>query len=152
MRVGDSLYDKEDLAAAKDILAKAEAKSAKQSFVLALPHDGVVAKQIDKSAPTRIVDWTGHVMSQIQHYPRVAPADSAHIAADEMILDIGPFSASFFAGAVQLAGTVVWNGAMGVTETPNLHDPVGPTAHGTETILEALTGEFCHKPYSSGRR
>lgn len=148
IKVGASIYDKEGVSLAKDILAKAEEKAGKQPFVLALPHDGVVATKIDKAAPTRIVDWTGHVMSQIQHYPKPSPADSSQVQANEMILDIGPFTSSFFAGAVQLANTVVWNGAAGVTETPSLHDPIGPTAHGTETILEALTGEFGHKPYT----
>lgn len=148
IKVGASIYDKEGIKFAKEILAKAEAKSKKQPFVFALPHDGVVATKIDKAAPTRIVDWTGHVMSQIQHYPKTSPASSSQVADDEMILDIGPFTSSFYAGAVQLANTVVWNGAAGVTETPSLHDPIGPTAHGTETILEALIGEFGHKPYT----
>lgn len=65
-----------------------------------------------------------------------------------MILDIGPFSGSFIAGGLQLASTVVWNGAMGVTETKGLQGPVGPFAHGTELLVEAMLGQFGHRPFS----
>jgi phosphoglycerate kinase len=65
-----------------------------------------------------------------------------------MILDIGPFSGAFIAGALQLAGTVVWNGALGVTETEGLQGPVGPFAHGTELLTEAMTGQFGNRPFS----
>lgn len=146
--VAKSLYDKEDVSLARDILAKAHEKAQKHRFVFALPHDVVVAKKIDKTAPTRIVDWSAHVIADIENYPKRPPLVSSHIKDDELILDIGPFSASFIAGALQLANTVVWNGAAGVTETQGLHDPVGPTAHGTETILEAIIGDFGHKPFS----
>jgi phosphoglycerate kinase len=146
--VAKSLYDKADVPLARDIIAKAAEKAAKQPFVFALPHDAVVAHKVDKTAPTRIVDWTAHVVADIENYPKRPPAVSSRIKHDEMILDIGPFSASFIAGAIQLSGTVVWNGAVGVTETKSLHDPVGPTAHGTETVMEAIIGEFGHKPFS----
>ncbi|HWT55844.1 MAG TPA: phosphoglycerate kinase [Candidatus Microsaccharimonas sp.] len=146
--VAKSLYDKEDISLARDILAKAAEKAKHAPFVFALPHDAVVAHKVDKAAPTRIVDWSAHVIADIENYPKRPPVVSGHIKADEMILDIGPFSASFIAGAIQLSNTVIWNGAAGVTETPALHDPVGPTAHGTETILEAIIGEFGHKPFS----
>lgn len=146
--VAASMYDKGDVPLAKQIIAKAAAKAKQQPFVFALPHDGVVANKIDKTAPTRIVDWTAHVVADIENYPKRPPAISGHVKEHERILDIGPFSASFIAGAVQLSNTVVWNGAVGVTETPSLHDPIGPTAHGTETILEAIIGEFGHRPYS----
>jgi phosphoglycerate kinase len=146
--VAKSMYDKADVPLAKDVLAKAEDKARKQPFVFAVPHDAVVAHKIDKTAPTRIVDWTAHVVADIENYPKRPPAVSSHIKHDEMILDIGPFSASFIAGAIQLAGTVVWNGAVGVTETKSMHDPIGPTAHGTETVMEAIIGEFGHKPFS----
>lgn len=146
--VADSMYDKNDVPLAKQIMAKAADKAKQQPFVFALPHDGVVANKIDKTAATRIVDWTAHIVADIENYPKRPPAISGHVKEHERILDIGPFSASFIAGAVQLANTVVWNGAVGVTETPSLHDPIGPTAHGTETILEAIIGEFGHRPYS----
>jgi 3-phosphoglycerate kinase len=146
--VAKSLYDEADVPLARDIIAKAAEKAKGQHFVFALPHDAVVAHKIDKLAPTRIVDWSAHVVADIENYPKRPPAISSHIKPDESILDIGPFSASFIAGAIQLSNTVVWNGAVGVTETPSLHDPVGPTAHGTETVMEAIIGEFGHKPFS----
>ncbi|HEX7368476.1 MAG TPA: phosphoglycerate kinase [Candidatus Saccharimonadales bacterium] len=146
--VEDSLYAKEDLPVARDIIAEAEAKAAKTPFIFALPRDGVVAHKADKTAPTRIVDWSTGMVADIENYPKRPPALSSHIAPHEMILDIGPFSASFIAGGIQLAGTVVWNGAVGVTETPSLHDPVGPTAHGTEIIVEAMLGQFGNRPYT----
>ena len=65
-----------------------------------------------------------------------------------MILDVGPFSGAFIAGLMQLAGTAVWNGALGVTETKGLRGPVGPTAHGTELLMEAMLGQFGNRPYS----
>ena len=63
-------------------------------------------------------------------------------------MDIGPFSGAFIAGSMQLADTVVWNGAMGVTETDSVQGPIGPFAHGTELIVDALLGEYGHKPFS----
>jgi 3-phosphoglycerate kinase len=146
--VAASLYDKDELSVAKDIIAKAATKAKDKPFVFALPRDAVVAEKIDKAAPTRLVDWGANIVADIEHYPKLPPAISTHIHPHEMILDIGPFSASFIAGAIQLSGTVVWNGAVGVTETASLHDPVGPTAHGTETIVEAMLGKFGHKPFS----
>lgn len=146
--VAASLYDKADLPTARQILAAAKEKAAKQPFVFALPRDAVVAHKVDKTAPTRIVDWSTHVITDIEHYPKLPPLVSTRIEPHEMILDIGPFSAAFVAGAIQLAGTVIWNGAMGVTETPALHDPIGPTAHGTELLMEAMLGEFGHRPFT----
>jgi phosphoglycerate kinase len=68
------------------------------------------------------------------------------VGDDESILDIGPFSGAFIAGSMQLANTVVWNGAMGVTEVEGLQSRVGPFSHGTELIVEAMLGQFGHKP------
>lgn len=146
--IGHSLFNKEEIPAAKDILAKARAKAEKGRFTFAIPRDGVVAHKVDKTAPTRIVDWSAHVIASIENYPKRPPANSGHIKEDEMILDIGPFSGSFIAGGLQLASTVVWNGAMGVTETKGLQGPVGPFAHGTELLVEAMLGQFGHRPFS----
>lgn len=146
--VAKSLYDSTDIPVARDIIRRAAAKSKAGSFVFALPQDAVVANKVDTAASTRIVDWSADVIAEIENYPKRPPLRSAHIAPNEMILDIGPFSASFIAGAIQLAGTVVWNGAVGVTETPGLHDPVGPSSHGTELVMEAMIGEFGHKPFT----
>lgn len=146
--IGDSLCDKAELPVAKEIIELAEAESKKRPFIFAIPHDVVVAKAIDKTAPTRIVELSTHTMADIENYPKRVPATASHIAASEKILDVGPFSASFIAGGVQLAETVIWNGTMGVTETPGLQGPIGPTSHGTQTVIEALLGELGHKPFT----
>ncbi|MCA9324525.1 phosphoglycerate kinase [Candidatus Saccharibacteria bacterium] len=148
IEVGDSLIEKQDVQVAKDIIEKAKAKSQQQDFVFYLPQDGVVAHKVDKTAPTRIVDWSAHVIADIENYPKRPPIGDTRIKEHEMILDIGPFSASFIAGSLQLAQTVVWNGSMGVAETPAVHGPVGPTAHGTELVIEAIIGQYGHKPFS----
>ncbi len=148
VEIGDSLYDKADLSVAKDILHKADVEAKKRDFVFAIPHDGVVADKIDKTASTRVVDWSSHVLADIMHYPKPVPTSASHVHAHEKILDIGPFSASFIAGGIQLANTVVWNGTMGVTEVRGLQGPIGPFAHGTELIVEALLGDLGHKPFT----
>ncbi len=146
--VGDSLYDKEGLPIAKDILNKAAAEARKRPFVFAIPHDAVVATAADKTAKTRVVDWGSHVLADIEHYPKTPPASASQVHVREKILDIGPFSASFVAGAIQLVSTVIWNGTMGVTEIESLHGPIGPFAHGTELVIEALLGDLGHKPFT----
>jgi len=53
------------------------------------------------------------------------------VAADDMILDIGPQTAERLAGILKQAGTIVWNGPVGVFEFEQF-------AHGTETIARAI--------------
>ena len=55
---------------------------------------------------------------------------------------------AFIAGGMQLCNTVIWNGALGVTETPAIHGPVGPFSHGTEILVDAMLGQFGHRPFS----
>ena len=55
------------------------------------------------------------------------------VAADDMILDVGPDTAEQFADAVQGAGTIVWNGPVGVFE----FDQFG---EGTRTLANAVAG------------
>jgi 3-phosphoglycerate kinase len=148
IKVGKSLVETDDLGLARDIMQKAADKSKNQHFVFYLPQDGVVATALDKSVTTRIVDWDAHVIADVENYPKNPPERTRTIDENEMILDIGPFSGAFVAGTLQLANTVVWNGTMGVTETPALHGPVGPFAHGTELIVEAMLGDWGHKPFS----
>jgi len=148
VKIGKSLAEPAEVGLAKSIIEKARKKSKTQQFVFYIPQDGVVASKLDKTAQTRIVDWDAHVIASIESYPRRPAPKSRLVAADEMILDIGPFSGAFIAGGIQLAQTVVWNGTMGVTETDGLQGPVGPFAHGTETVVDAILGEFGHKPYS----
>jgi 3-phosphoglycerate kinase len=148
IKIAKSMTDAADLPLARQIMDLARQQAKQRNFVFYLPQDGVVASKIDKTAHTRIVDWDAHVMAAIENYPKRPPARDSQIEADEMILDIGPFSAAFIAGSLQLAGTVVWNGALGVTETRGLQGPVGPFAHGTETLVEAMVGQFGHRPFS----
>jgi 3-phosphoglycerate kinase len=148
IKIGKSLAEKDEVPLAQDIIEKARAKSKKQRFVFYIPQDGVVSKEVDGKKSTRIVDWDAHIIAEIENYPKNPPRESGEVQDDELILDIGPFSGAFIAGGMQLARTVVWNGAMGVTETKGLQGPVGPFAHGTDTIVEAMLGEFGSKPYT----
>ena len=146
--VGASKYDKADLPIAKDIIKKAAAKAKQEPFIFYIPQDGVAASKIDETALTRIVDWSTEIVAEIENYPKRPPLAASQLKEHEMLLDIGPFSASFIAGAMQLVSTVVWNGAVGVTETPGLRGPVGPTSHGSDLVMEAMVGKFGHRPYS----
>ncbi len=146
--VASSRYDATDLAKAREIMHLAEAEAKKRHFIFSIPHDAVVSTKIDKNATTRIVDWSAHTIADIENYPKRPPLSASQMHEDELILDIGPFSGSFIAGAVQLANTVIWNGTMGVTETVGLQGPIGPYSHGTELIIEAMLGEFGHKPFT----
>ncbi|MDB5175436.1 MAG: phosphoglycerate kinase [Candidatus Saccharibacteria bacterium] len=146
--IGDSLYEKADVPVAKDLLRRAGRESQKRPFVFSVPHDGVVSTGIDPKLPTRIVDFSTHAIADIESYPKRVLHSASHVLAHEKILDIGPFSGSFIAGGVQLANTVIWNGTMGVTETVGFQGPVGPYSHGTDIVVDALLGEFGHKPFT----
>lgn len=146
--VGDSLVDKDDVHLARDIINQAREKAENGQFVFYLPQDGVVAEAVKEGAKTRIVDWGTHAVADIEHYPKRPPHDASYIKKNEKILDIGPFSGAFIAGSMQLANTVVWNGAMGVTEIDGLQHKVGPFSHGTELVVEAMLGQFGHRPVS----
>lgn len=146
--IGKSVAESSEVPLAKKIIARAQKKAAAQQFIFYIPQDGVVATRLHKTAETRIVDWEAHVIASIQHYPKRPPRRTGMVLKDEMILDVGPFSSAFIAGGMQMVQTVIWNGAMGVTETDGLQGPVGPFAHGTELIVDAMLGEFGHKPYS----
>ena len=146
--IAKSLSEPEEVPVAKDILKMAEQESAKRKFVFFVPHDSVAATRLDSHAKTRIVDWTAHVIATLENYPKRPPKIAGELNDNEIIVDIGPYSGAFIAGSIQLANTVIWNGAMGVTETDAVEGPVGPFAHGTETVIEALLGEYGTKPYS----
>lgn len=148
IEVGESLVDDDELPLAREIMAKAKRKAKDQYFIFALPHDGVVADKVDRKVETRIVDWGAHVIAEIENYPHRPPQRASRVLAHEMILDIGPFSASFIAGAMQLSNTVVWNGTLGVAEQEGLQGPVGPFAQGTELIIDAAAGHMGHRPFS----
>ena len=107
VKIGDSKFeaDKEELA--KEILKKAEAKGIK----FLLPVDNIAADAFDVNANTKVFE--------------------GDIADGWMGLDIGPKSQQLFADAVKDAGTVVWNGPMGVFE-------MAPFAGGTIAVAKAI--------------
>lgn len=115
--VGRSLVEPDRVAMAKDLLARAGAR-------LTLPHDAVVAPALDQGSRAHAV-----------------PRD--HIPADEAMYDIGPRSAESFTRAIAIAKTVIWNGPMGVFETPPFdagtlaiaRAMAAATASGTTTIV-----------------
>lgn len=146
--IGKSLADEDDIPLAQEIIEKAKQKAKDGHFIFYLPQDGVVAEDIKLGAKTRIVDWGTHAIADIENYPKKPPHAASTVADNEKILDIGPFSGAFIAGSMQLANTVIWNGAMGVTEVVGLQHKVGPFSHGTELIVEAMLGQFGHKPYT----
>jgi 3-phosphoglycerate kinase len=148
VEVGESLVDEAEITEAHDIMEKVRAEAKKRDFIFYLPQDGVVADKIESNVATRIVDWDAHVIASIEAYPSTPKTSSAKVAKHEMILDIGPFSGAFIAGAMQMVDTVVWNGTMGVTEVQALHGRVGPFSHGTEQIVNGLIGVYGHRPYS----
>lgn len=148
IKTGKSLVDKDDIPLAKRIMERAEEKSKKQQFIFYVPQDGVVAKKIDKTARTRIVDWSAHIIAEIENYPKQPPPETGVVESDELVLDVGPFSGAFTAGGIQLANTVIWNGTLGVTETPPLVGTTGPFSQGTELIVNALLGQFGHRPFT----
>jgi len=106
--IGKSLHEAEMIDIAKGLLERAHAGGAE----IPLPTDVVVAKEFSDKAEAD-----------------VKPV--AEVAADDMILDIGPDSAERFATALKGAGSVVWNGPVGVFE----FDQFG---EGTRTIAQAV--------------
>ncbi len=114
LEVGTSLVDNEKVDYCAEMLKKAEAKGVQ----LLLPVDTVVA-----------ASFPDPIDGPIQ----VSVVDADKIPAGQMGLDIGPKTRALFAGAVQTAKTVVWNGPMGVFENPVL-------AEGTIAVAKALAG------------
>lgn len=150
MELGATAVSSEDLPLARRLLELAAEQRSKRPFLLYLPQDAVVVTQPGNAhAPTRVVDWSTHVLADIEHYPKRPPHAASQVAANEYVVDIGPFSGAFIAGTVQLAARVVWSGVLGdVAAASTLQGPVGPYAHGSELVLEALTGQFGRRPYS----
>lgn len=106
--IGKSLVENDLLDAAKKVIADAKARGAE----VPIPSDVVVASEFSASAVATIK----------------AVAD---VAADDMILDIGPQTAARYAAMITQAGTVVWNGPVGVFE----FDQFGG---GTEALAHAI--------------
>lgn len=107
-RVGKSLCEADLVPEAKAIIAAAKAKGGD----VPLPTDVVVAKEFSPTAPARTC----------------AVAD---IAEDDMVLDIGPNTAKALGDIIRKAGTIVWNGPVGVFEFANF-------AGGTKAVAQAI--------------
>lgn len=145
--IEDSLYDSHEFKLAKKILLLTELEQKHRPFSFIMPHDSVVAKDINSRQKTRLVDFSTNFYADVCNYPRPVKKHDLSLEVGDKILDIGPFTAALVAGSAQLAGTVIWNGTMGVTETKSLIGLIGPYAHGTEVIIESLSGEFGQKPF-----
>jgi phosphoglycerate kinase len=108
-KVGTSLLEADQVELARGYLDLASRAGAR----IVLPSDVVVAPEHAADAPHEVV------------------ATDA-IPADQMGLDIGPASARLFTASMRGAGTIFWNGPMGVFE-------LAPYASGTRAIASALT-------------
>lgn len=95
-----------------DRVEMAEALIEKAGTILILPHDAIVAPSIEAGDKAKTVG-------------------RENIPADMAMLDIGPRTAESYARAIQSARTVLWNGPMGVFETP-------PFDKGTRAIADAM--------------
>ena len=106
--VGKSLYEKDMLDTARKLLAKAKARGAE----IPLPEDVVVATEFSSTAAATI-------------------RKAADVRCDDLILDIGPLAAQRCAQILKSAGTIVWNGPVGVFEFDQFAD-------GTRIIAQAI--------------
>ncbi len=101
--VGASLWEKELLQTARTLMDR---------VAISLPQDVVVTKEISPAAIGRVK----------------AVGD---VAADEMIVDVGPATSQVFADEVGSANTILWNGPLGVFEFDQF-------AAGTKALSEAI--------------
>jgi phosphoglycerate kinase len=85
-----------------------------------------IMKKTEVPLPTDVV-----VGSSLESTGKVKAVEA--VKPDEMILDIGPESAKALAAALKKAGTIVWNGPVGVFEKE-------PFAKGTEIVAKAIAG------------
>ena len=107
-KIGKSLAEPDLVDECKKILETLAAKGA----TLPLPTDVVVAKEFSETAEVRCCKVD-------------------EVADDEMILDVGPETAAMLAEILKKAGTIVWNGPVGVFE-------MKPFAGGTEVMAKAI--------------
>ncbi len=111
--VGKSLYEPELIDEAQRLIRLAHEKGGH----IPIPKDVLVANAFepDAEAHVRYLDDIGE---------------------DEMILDIGPLTAAEYAEIIWSAGTVIWNGPVGVFEFKNFR-------HGTQAMAEAVANSNC---------
>jgi phosphoglycerate kinase len=108
LSIGKSLYEKDLLPTARDILDQAKTKG----VAVILPRDVVIAAEFKPMAAAKTV-----------------PADK--VPADMMILDVGKEALVDLAARFETAKTVVWNGPLGAFETP-------PFDQGTSTAARQV--------------
>ncbi len=118
--IGKSLVEMDLIDTARQIMRDAQARGAD----IPVPTDVVVAKHFAADAPATI--------------KAVSAVDS-----DDMILDIGPETSNRYAAMIAKAGTVVWNGPVGVFE----FDAFG---HGTEALARAIAGSQAYSIAGGG--
>jgi phosphoglycerate kinase len=106
--VGKSLYEPDML----DICKRLLQQSAKRGVEIPMPTDVVVAKEFSPKAEADV-------------------KTVAAVGADDMILDIGPDSAERLAKMMASAGTILWNGPIGVFEFEQF-------GQGTRTLANAI--------------
>ena len=106
--IGKSLLEEDKMDYALEMIEKAKTRGVK----LLLPTDTVAAKEFSAEAEPVVVE-------------------TMHIPADMEGMDIGPKTTEAFTAAVKGAGTIVWNGPMGVFEFPAF-------ANGTKAMAKAL--------------
>jgi phosphoglycerate kinase len=106
--IGKSLAEPDLLDEARAVIAAMQARGA----AVPIPTDVVVAKEFKADAVATVKKAT-------------------EVAADDLILDIGPETAAALAAQIAAAGTVVWNGPVGVFEFDAF-------SHGTEAIARAI--------------
>jgi len=106
--IGTSICEEDKLDLANEMMAKAAEKGVK----FLIPVDNVVGKEYNENTEHQIID-------------------SDELPEGWMGLDIGPKTSELFADAIKDAGTVVWNGPMGVSEWANF-------ANGTIAVAKAV--------------
>jgi len=113
--IGKSLAEPDLVDQARDVINAMKARGA----AVPIPVDVVTAKTFSADAVATV-------------------KAVAEVAADDLILDVGPQTAALLAQAIQAAGTIVWNGPVGVFEFEAF-------SHGTEAIARAIAASsaFC---------
>jgi phosphoglycerate kinase len=108
LKIGKSLAEPDLLDAARAVIAAMAARGA----AVPIPVDVVCAKRFAADAPATVKDANA-------------------VDDDDLILDIGPKTAAILAAQLKAAGTIVWNGPVGVFEFDAF-------SHGTEVIARAI--------------
>lgn len=110
LSTGASLVEDDRVPVARDLLQKSGDK-------LLLPVDCIVAKELREGAPHRVVASTA-----VRH--------------DDMVLDIGPETATTFGNVIDSAHTILWNGPMGAFETPPFGVGTIDLAHSVANVCD----------------